>query len=482
MGSGKSKDHESFTVAPADDDVPSTPPATAIEPVTASDQQLFDHYPGDDAIGPITGAAGFGEMSQAVAAAQAELEAANNQPAEQQIPQLAEESNKAIHAASKNWLDGKSKDELDEMAAAAGFPHPEMVSHKALSGWLDPSYPDDADYKAKIAAKSVERYSAAVAAGQIVPPPVLELPEGHWKATPAEVLEAQSAFLAAAANPGNSTEQNLKELIAAENKLATAHCPELADALAASQAQAKEIVDARIEKGYAGSQVVNAAIKDGTLPGDADLLSRSEALKLIRESTPGEEKAALTQLISERSAAIAEKNAAKAKLSELCGGGSFTSKPLPFKSAADVIAYNNAAQSFVSVQQDAKSWNCVNSPHGGGSKLGPMVSPETFAQGVRHGAKSLSMDQLRAAATMEGLKDTKGASRAELQNWLIGQWHPSVQADTVAAAIAAKKAQKKTPSVVPPAATRSAPPRAPRARLHPPRRPPPRRPRRRRAQ
>ena len=55
MGSGKSKDHESFTVAPADDDAPSTQPATAIEPVTASDQQLFDHYPSDDAIGPITG-------------------------------------------------------------------------------------------------------------------------------------------------------------------------------------------------------------------------------------------------------------------------------------------------------------------------------------------------------------------------------------------------------------------------------------------
>lgn len=453
MGSGKSKDHESFTVAPADDDAPSTQPATAIEPVTASDQQLFDHYPSDDAIGPITGAAGFGEMSNAVAAAQAELEAANNQPAEQQIPQLADESNKAIHAASKNWLDGKSKDELDEMAAAAGFPHPEMVSHKALSGWLDPSYPTDADYKAKIAAKSMERYNAAVAAGQIVPPPVAELPEGHWKATPAEVLETQSAFLAAADSHGNSTSpEDLQALIDAENKLATAHCPELGDALAASQAQAKELVDARVEKGYAGNQVVNSAIEDGKLPGNADLLSRSEALKLMRESTPGEEKAALQQLISERAAKVAEKNAAQAKLSELCGGGSFTKKPLPFKSAADVIAYNNAAQSIVSVQQDAKSWNCVNHPYTPGSKIGTTIPADTFAQGLRHGAKSLSMDQLRAAATMEGLKDTKGASRAELQNWLIGQWHPSVQADTIAANIAAKKAQKKTPSVVPPAA------------------------------
>lgn len=454
MGSGKSKDHESFTVAPADDEMPAATPA-AIEPVTASDQELFDHYPGDEAIGPITGAAGFGEMSNAVAAAQAELEAANNQPAEQQIPQLADESNKAIHAASKNWLDGKSKAELDEMAAAAEFPHPEMVSHKALSGWLDPSYPADADYKAKIAAKSVERYNHAVAAGQVVPPPVLGVPEGHWKATPAEVLESQSAFLAAADNHGNSTNsaEALHALIDAENKLATAHCPELGDALPASKAQAKELVDARVEKGYAGNQLVNSAIEDGTLPGNADLLSRSEALKLMRESTPGEEKAALGQLISERTAKIDEKNAAQAKLSELCGGGPFTNKPLPFKSAADVIAYNNAAQSIVSVQQDGKSWNCVSSPYTPGSKIGYPTSPEVFAQGLRHGAKSLSMDQLRAAATMEGLKDTKGASRAELQNWLIGQWHPSVQADTIAAAIAAKKAQKKTPSVVPPAAT-----------------------------
>ena len=63
MGSGKSKDHESFTVAPADDDAPSTQPATAIEPVTASDQQLFDHYPSDDAIGPITGATSSSQSS-----------------------------------------------------------------------------------------------------------------------------------------------------------------------------------------------------------------------------------------------------------------------------------------------------------------------------------------------------------------------------------------------------------------------------------
>ena len=58
----------------------------------------------------------------------------------------------------------------------------------------------ESEYKAVIAAKSIERYNAAVAAGEIVPPIMSELSEGQWSATPAEVLDAQSAFLAAAEN------------------------------------------------------------------------------------------------------------------------------------------------------------------------------------------------------------------------------------------------------------------------------------------
>ncbi|WP_102144363.1 hypothetical protein [Mycobacterium hubeiense] len=453
MGSGSSKDHDAFTVAPPADDDASPSPTPTVEPVTASDQQIIDQYPDDGVISDIAGASSFAEMSEAVQSAQSGLALTAGLPAEQQIPQLAEESNKAIHAATIDWLDGKSKQELDDLASAQGFPHPEIVSKHALTAWLDPSYPSDAEYKAKIAAKSVERYNAAVAAGKIVPAPTIpELPEGHWKATPAEVLDAQSAFMAAAQAHGDhgGTADSLQGLIDAENKLATAHCPELGESLAASQAQAKELVDAKIEKGYAANHLVNHAIQNGALPEDADLLSRSEALKLLRESTPGQEKADLHQLITDRTAKLAEKNAAQAKLSELCGGAHWAGKPQPFKSAADVIAYNNAAQTVATIQQEAQTWKCVNSPYGsGGSKVGGHVPNDNLAQGLRHGAKSLSMDQLRAAATMEGLKDTKGASRAELQNWLIGKWHPGIKQDEIATGIAAKKAKKKTPPPAP---------------------------------
>lgn len=452
MGSGGKKGHEAFPIAPADDNIVAEAPQLALEPVTAQDQAIFTHYTSDDTVEGISGAGTFAEMSQAVAGAQAQLAAAAQQPAELQMPQLWAESNKAIHEASTGWLNSKTDEELHQLAAAAGFQHPEMVSGKALKGWLDPSYPADAEYKAKIAAKAIERYNAAVAAGKIVPPVKNELPEGHWVATPAEVLEAQSAFLAAAEQlPTNSpwyqdtTVGKLNELIAAENKLATAHCPELAETLEASKAQAKELVDARIAgSSGAGAKLVGQSIADGTLPEHANLLSTSDALQLIRASTSKADKSDAHVLMDLRSGAMDEIAAAKQKLTEL-NGGAFHSyvKPKPFTSAQDLLDYNNAAKAYREGCDAFKTWHCNASPP-------PYVGADTFAQGLRHGAKSLDMDQLRAAATMHGLKDAKGASRAQLQNWMLGQWHPEIDPAQVESVLAAKKAKPKaTPAPAP---------------------------------
>lgn len=454
MGSGKKKDHESFTVAPADEPANSASATStpAIAPVTAGDTSMLDQYTSAESLTAISGAGSFADMSQAVGSAQAGLAAAAGQSAEQQIPQLAAESNKAIHAASQGWLNGKTKAELDEIAAAQGFPHPEMVSDHALKAWLDPSYPADSEYKVKIAAKSIERYNDAVAAGKIVPKVADELPEGCWKATPAEVLDAQAAFLAAAENvpkstPGLSTDkaEKLEQLIAAENKLATAHCPELGDSLEASKAQAKQLVDERIATSYhTGDTLVKNAIASGQLPEHADLLAKTEALQLVRASTPSEQKAALSALIDQRAATVAEMNAAKATLLEHYDGKLY-GKPKPFGSAQDIVDFNNASKQYRSGLQSFNEWHAVASK--------PMhMGDDALAQGLRHGAKSLSMDQLRAAATMEGLKDTKGASRAQLQNWMIGQWHNGYNQDEIASQFAAHKKPKPTPASTPVAA------------------------------
>ncbi|OKH79756.1 hypothetical protein EB73_34895 [Mycobacterium sp. SWH-M3] len=442
MGSGKKKDHESFTVAPADEPAPGAKSTPAIAPVTAGDTSMLDQYTSAESLTAISGAGSFADMSHAVGSAQAGLATAAGQSAEQQIPQLAAESNKAIHTASQDWLKGKSKAELEEIAAAEGFPHPEMVSDHALMAWLDPSYPADSEYKAKIAAKSIERYNDAVAAGKIVPKVSEELPEGFWKATPAEVLDAQAAFLAAAENVpksgagwGNKTEK-LDELIAAENKLATAHCPELGDSLEASKAQAKQLVDDRIASSHTtGDTLVKHAIETGQLPAHADLLAKSEALQLVRASTPAEQKATLSALIDQRAATVAEMDAAKATLLEHYDGKLY-GKPKPFGSAQDIIDFNTASKQYRSGLQEFNGWHAVASK--------PMyMGDDALAQGLRHGAKSLSMDQMRAAATMQGLKDNKGASRAQLQNWMIGQWHSGYNPDEIAAQFGAKKPQPK---------------------------------------
>lgn len=451
MGSGGKKGHESFPIAPATDEDTVVDAVAAIEPVTVADQTILGQYTNAETIAGITSADSYGQLSQNVALAQAELAAVQAQPAESQMPQLLSESNKSIHAASIGWLDGKEKSELEQLALAEGFPHPQMVSAGALKAWLDPSYPADAEYKAKIAAKSIERYNAAVAAGTIVPLTPPELPEGHWKATPAEVLEAQSAFVALAdqipkSGPwwwNDAAATKLEELVAAESKLATAYCPEFGETLAASKAQAKDMVDARVAASHhAGVKLVKNAISSGQLDEHADLLTTSDAVALIRASTPADEKSSLKALIQQRCAQVDEMYAAKEKLTAL-NGGVFQAycKPKPFASAQDIVDYNHAAKKYREGLTAFDDWHCV-------AAKPALVPADSFAQGLRHGAKSLSMDQLRAAATMQGLKDTKGASRAQLQNWMLGQWNSEYNQDEIAAKFAAKP--KPTPAPTPP--------------------------------
>lgn len=469
MGSGSKKGHESFSVTPADTTAVAPVPSPAMEPVTAGDEGIFNQYVTDEDIAGISGASTFTAMSAAVASAQGTLANADQQPAELQMPQLAAESNKAIHTASKDWLDGKSKAELEQMAAEAGFPHPQMVSEHALKAWLDPSYSPDAEYKAKIAAKSVERYNAAVAAGEIVPPIAQQLPEGSWSATPAEVLEAQSAFWAAAgkvqpkaswqgAQPAGIAD--FKAMIDAENKLATAHCPELGESLAAAQAQAKQLVDDRsASHNFVGKALVHDMVASGELPENAKLLNAPEALQLARASTPDEQKALLNNTIAQRAGIVADMTAAKETLTGFYGGQyQHGGKPSAFTSPTDVVTYNAAAKAYRESLAKHQSWGAV------AAIPVPYINESDLAGGLRHGAKTLSMDQLRDAAKTQGLADPTGASRAQLQNWMIGQWSNDYDSAAIAAEIAAKKAQpqpKPQPAPTPkPAAAPKATPSA----------------------
>jgi hypothetical protein len=109
-----------------------------------------------------------------------------------------------LKAATKAWLDQMPPEDLQELAAAAfGFEHPGLVGlgegPSPLAHWLDPAYPEGTPSKAKIQAKTLERYGA-LCAGQTIGgaalSPTATNPAGtkppggggEWVATPANVV------------------------------------------------------------------------------------------------------------------------------------------------------------------------------------------------------------------------------------------------------------------------------------------------------
>ncbi|CPV65975.1 Uncharacterised protein [Mycobacteroides abscessus] len=446
MGSGGSKSHESFAVAPA------APADSAVSQASVGDSVQITGYSENAAAGlaAISGAGDYQQMSGAVGDMMAKL-------SDSDMPQLAADTTVGIHTASKEWLQGRTKEELDELAAAQGFPHPEHVSHKALVYWLDPSYPAGLPSKAAIAAKSIERYNEAVASGKLSVVPEPDMPQGFWEATPAAVLEAQTDFFAALeqSKTGHTDEraQAVLDLIEAENKLATAYCPELGDTLAGSKAQAAEMVNAQVGDDY--SQVSRTAVKKAIaaeqLPEGARLLDPASGLALLRQSTPESHKTQLGEVIANREQVLAGAVEAKETLQGLTGG-SMLDKPYPL-SKNDLVNYQHAAGQYQGAQGEWVNWGPTT-----GSKPS-YVSEDVFAQGLRHGAKTMPIADLRGAAEQLGMDPdlAESASRAQLQNWMIGKWHSNIEPSDIEAAIKAKKYPKSvaTPTITPSSPTAS---------------------------
>lgn len=459
MGSGGAKAHESFSIAPAA--VAASPAGPAGAPVvqaSAADDVVIASYNSAAAAGisAIHDAGTFQEMSAAVGSASTAL-------GESDMPQLAAEANDAIHAASKAWLAGKTKEELDALAIEAGLQHPEMVSHKALSFWLDPSYPNAIDQKAKIAAKAVERYDEAVASGKIIPKP--DLPEGAWLATPEEVGKAYKEVLSAAEKlqGGYSYQQSndLLELVKAENNFHAAYCPELGKSLDTTKAQAKKIVTDKLGATNEIYKIdaVRKLIENEDLPKDVGLLDGSTGFELMRASTPQSVKDDIGKIIEARKLIHAEYLAAEDALSELTVGPSwYNKKPKEPFTKDDALAYNSAATAYFKGRSQIQEWGACATPVS-------WMSQDQAATIFRQGVKPLPIAELRANAEQLGMADTKSASRAQLQNWMIGQWHTKIDPDDISAGIAAGIANKKkkiaTPMAAAAAVAASAAPTAP---------------------
>lgn len=387
MGSGGSKSHQAFTVATASTDDPST---------ATSNVAVLDHP----------------ETTSAV-----------------------------------------DKGALVAEATVAGLVHSDQLSAKALSTWLDND--TDPAIKEAIEAKAAERYHDTTDA-TITPTGVIDavddqdVPDGMWTATPAEVIAAQTAFTDALAGykPHGyplSTD-SLEALIDAENHLATAHCPELADPLAAAVESARVAVDNVAIPPATGWQLAHQAIDAGELDAQvANTLNVDQALQLMRSSTPVETRTQLTELIATRTGELNDLAVAKAGIQSHLDNGT-----VAIAGVDNISEFTSSTADYYASVETVNGWGWQRME---GSGPHDEFGTDHLAAQFRSWAKSQSLTELRQTSVDMGLgsAEAKSATRAQIQNWMIGAWHPAHDQKTIASAMlpAAPAASPVAPTPVP---------------------------------
>ncbi|HVL27552.1 MAG TPA: hypothetical protein VM390_05355, partial [Acidimicrobiales bacterium] len=499
MGGGGKKAHESYVVAPAAAGVPEGLDAVseqdidalvaqgaAAEALAGYETALAKATAATEASDP---AMAYQALSEAVGEAKAELHGA----AEAGLPpQLVAEHNKALNGVTKEYLGSLSTTELQQLAAAQGFEHPTLVGFNSpvnfeppasfpagpqhpLVHWLDPAYGPESPSKLAIQAKAAERY-AAVAAGETVGHQTLAdvqaaeaqlgvgppEPPGSWKASPADVVAAQAALQDAlvAYQPSNHDGTSLSSVVAAENHLATASCPELGPGLDAAKGAGKAAVDKALvgtwwspqfEAGFGG--LVDTAHTQGALTdNEATYLGHRDQLALMRVSTPASERDGLKALAEQRQAQAAKLAALKAAYDGQLPGGH-----VGLQGTAGLAEFASTAGAYFEARKAVSPWAGV--VHGkdaastvSGPPWGAHTDPQVLSTEFRAWAKSRKLADLRAVATSMGFSGgATSASRAQVQNFIAASWDPSLDKQKIAAA-AAKPAAPAAAKAVPAAA------------------------------
>ncbi|WP_410582498.1 hypothetical protein [Amycolatopsis sp. lyj-108] len=295
----------------------------------------------------------------------------------------------ALHTQCELFLNGMTQDELRELAAAHGFKYPGLVGLSETNGnplvhWLDPSYPDDAGTKQMIQSVAINRF-AALCSGEtvggktldqwqqldasLVSTPSHSVPPGFtsWTPTAAEVQAVQETINSAAgavetakANGSWADPDLVSTLIAAENKLATAHNPALDD-LEAIRSAAKHQVDQAFTD--IGPHELSAAIQaakddDQIAPFQAKVLNAHQTLKLLRASTEKQERLDLEHLAVERAATKVTFEANIAELQKALAPGGLPSLAEPGGIAVMTKFLDHSHQAGVTYM-DMGSWKPV---------------------------------------------------------------------------------------------------------------------------
>ena len=267
MGAGKKKKHQSFMVAPTAHHAPGPggPPAPgpgkhppaygqALQAVNQVAELAPDH--GGDL------GAQFATLCQQTNAALGSVDQAVAEGAPPELIGVAEEH---LKSATHAWLGSLDEQQLQALAAGAGFEHPGLVGlntkpghPSALAHWLDPAYPSTSTPKAAIQAKATERYDKLLAGEPVAGMSLADMvaaeqaldkhkPGGAgWVATPEQLHQLQAhlddiAAKASKAQPAAERAGLLAEAISTENLFSDASCPAVPpDELAARKAAAKK--------------------------------------------------------------------------------------------------------------------------------------------------------------------------------------------------------------------------------------------------
>ncbi|MGY4967116.1 hypothetical protein [Streptomyces sp. 900105245] len=405
---------------------------------------------------------------------------------------------KALKAQTLAYLNSLDEDDLRKIAAAKGFEHPALVGlsgkgQHPLVHWLDPAYPSDIPSKEKIQAAALNRYNELLAGKTIGGMTLADLHEiegtepplsgGAWKATPDEVTASAKAVSASidAWNEASKTytygplwqEQRaeaLQTMLAAEQKLASADCPELGEDLAKTKAEAKLAVDEVLAHTYMHPKVVEPSVQEALASGQ---LSETEAMHLgghqlvalMRPNTPESEVESLKALAIKRQEQLADLDAGYAAHIAMAPGGG---QPLNLPPAGDpgapqtIAAWAKNAGDVQDMQTGVKGWY-ANTQQGGASDtpyaehpaLGPgkHLHPGDLTSDFKSWAAKQKLSDLRTVAAELGMDNNAKATRAQVQNYIAASFNNKYDQqaikDKVNADVAKKEAAKAAKTAAP---------------------------------
>ncbi|WP_031048119.1 hypothetical protein [Streptomyces sp. NRRL F-5650] len=398
---------------------------------------------------------------------------------------------KALKAQTLAYLNSLDEDDLREIAEAKGFEHPALVGlsgkgQHPLVHWLDPAYPGDIPSKAKIQAAALSRYNELLAGKTVGGMTLANLHEiegtepplsgGAWKATPDEVASSAQAVTAsigawneAKKTYGPQSQQQRAEalhtMLAAEQKLASADCPELGEDLAKAKAEAKSAVDEALHHAYLPPKdlqpLVQQALASGQLSEtEAMHLGGHQLVALVRPSTPECEVQSLKALAVKRQEQLASLDAGYAAHIAMAPEGG---KPLNLPPAGDpgapqaIAAWAKNAGDVQDMQGHVKGWY-ASTQQGGASDTpyaehpalepGKYLHPGHLTSDFKSWAAKQKLSDLRTVAGELGMDNNAKATRAQVQNYIAASFNKKYDQqaikDKVTADIAKKAAAKAT--------------------------------------